>query len=70
LILRRIISTKYALDKLCEGARAYGGGWNPMGFPVMYASTTIEICALEKFVHLAGSAYPPLRIASIEISTQ
>lgn len=33
----------------------------------MYAGTTIEICALEKFVHLAGSAHPPLVLVSIDV---
>lgn len=33
----------------------------------MYAGTTIEICALEKFVHLAGAAHPPLVLVSINV---
>lgn len=33
----------------------------------MYAGTTIEICALEKFVHLAGSAHPPLVLVSVDV---
>jgi len=67
LIFWRITTAKWALDKLCEGARANGGRWNPVGLPAMYAGTTVEICALEKFVHLAGSAYPPLKLVSIEV---
>lgn len=67
MILWRITSTNWALDKLCEGTRAYGGRWNPVGFPAMYAGTSVEICALEKFAHLAGSAYPPLELVSIEV---
>lgn len=65
--LWRITTKKWALDKLCDGARSHGGRWNPIGYPVMYAGTTIEICALEKFVHLAGSAHPPLVLVSIEV---
>jgi RES domain-containing protein len=71
LILWRIASAKWALDKLCEGARAYGGRWNPAGLPAMYAGTTVELCALEKFVHLGGyfaeAAFPPLQLVSIEV---
>jgi RES domain-containing protein len=67
LRLWRITTRKWALDKLCEGARLHGGRWNPIGHPVMYAGTTIEICALEKFVHLAGSAHPPLVLVFIEV---
>ena len=33
----------------------------------MYAGTNVEICALEKFVHLAGIACPPLKLVSIEV---
>jgi RES domain-containing protein len=67
LRLWRITTRKWALDTLCEGARLYGGRWNPIGWPVMYAGTTIEICALEKFVHLAGSAHPPLVLVAIDV---
>lgn len=31
----------------------------------MYAGTTIEICALEKFVHLGDLVHPPLVLVSI-----
>lgn len=65
--LWRITTKKWALDKLCDGARLNGGRWNPIGYPVMYAGTTIEICALEKFVHLAGSTHPPLVLVSVEV---
>ena len=65
--LWRITTRKWALDTLCDGARLYGGRWNPVAFPVMYAGTTIEICALEKFVHLAGSAHPPLVLVAIDV---
>ncbi|MQR01106.1 RES family NAD+ phosphorylase [Glaciimonas soli] len=65
--LWRITNRKWALDKLCNGARRDGGRWNPIGYPAMYAGTTIEICALEKFVHLAGAIYPPLVLVSVEV---
>ena len=65
--LWRITTRKWALDTLCEGARLYGGRWNPIGWPVMYAGATIEICALEKFVHLGGALHPPLVLVSIDV---
>lgn len=65
--LWRITARKWALDTLCDGARLYGGRWNPIACPAMYAGTTIEICALEKFVHLAGSAHPPLVLVAIDV---
>jgi RES domain-containing protein len=67
LKLWRIVARKWALDKLCDGARLHGGRWNPIGYPAMYAGTTIEICALEKFVHLGESPHPPLVLVSIAI---
>lgn len=33
----------------------------------MYAGSTIELCALEKFVHLAGAAGPALKLVTIEL---
>lgn len=65
--LWRITTKKWALDKLCDGARLYGGRWNPSGHPVLYAGSTIEICALEKFVHLAGALHPPLVLVAIDV---
>lgn len=67
MIFWRITSAKWALDKLCEGSRTYGGRWNPVGLPAMYAGTTVEICALEKFVHIGGYKDPPLVLVSIEV---
>jgi RES domain-containing protein len=67
LRLWRIATRKWALDTACEGARLYGGRWNPVAWPAMYAGTSIEICALEKFVHLGGAAHPPLVLVSIDV---
>lgn len=63
----RIASRKWALDTLCEGARIHGGRWNPPGYPAMVTGTTIELCALEKFVHLAGLNPPPLVLVAIDV---
>lgn len=65
--LWRITTKKWALDTLCDGARVNGGRWNPIGYPVMYAGTTIEICALEKFVHIAGAGHPPLVLVCVQM---
>jgi len=34
-----------------EGARRYGGRWTPSGFAAVYASATLSLAALERFVH-------------------
>lgn len=39
-----------------EGAALYGGRWNPQGVRVVYASGSLALAALEKFVHLEGVA--------------
>lgn len=65
--LWRITTRKWALDTSCEGARLYGGRWNPIGCPALYAGASIEICALEKFVHLAGAPHPPLVLVAIDL---
>ncbi|MDY7573718.1 RES family NAD+ phosphorylase [Actimicrobium sp. CCI2.3] len=65
--LWRIAAAQWALDRRCDGTRLYGGRWNPIGFPVMYAGTTIELCALEKFVHLSGTVVPPMVLVAIDV---
>jgi RES domain-containing protein len=65
--LWRITTAKWALDKLGAGARSEGGRWNPVGMAALYAGTNIEICALEKFVHLAGIDHPPLKLVAIDV---
>jgi RES domain-containing protein len=39
-----------------EGARLYGGRWNPPGKAVVYASASRALAVLEAFVHLAAEA--------------
>lgn len=39
-----------------EGARLYGGRWNPPGKAVVYASGSRALAVLEALVHLAGEA--------------
>jgi RES domain-containing protein len=40
------------------GARLYGGRYNPIGVPAVYASGSISLAALEVLVHLAKSEIP------------
>ena len=65
--LWRITTRQWALDTLCDGARQFGGRWNPVGTPALYAGTSIELCALEKFVHLAGATHPPLVLVAVDL---
>jgi RES domain-containing protein len=52
----RIVKAKHqksAFDG--EGARAFGGRWNSPGSPLVYASETASLAALEMLVHLGRS---------------
>lgn len=66
--LYRIVRSAYA-DRLDgEGARRYGGRWNPRGFPVVYASTHVSLAILEKLAHTAAEyAEPDLVLVRIEV---
>lgn len=41
-----------------EGARLYGGRWNPPGVRVVYTSATLSLAALEYFVHVSKETRP------------
>jgi RES domain-containing protein len=60
--LYRICRAPYrALDG--EGARLYGGRWNSPGSPVVYASSSLALAALEYLVHLDPDYAPADLIA-------
>ena len=63
----RLCRARYsALDG--EGARRYGGRWNSTGRPLVYASSTLSLAALEYLVHLdAADAPGDLVAVTIEI---
>lgn len=53
-----------------EGARITGGRWNPVGTPLIYASTTPELAFLENMVHLDGTPLadlPPYLLLTLEL---
>jgi RES domain-containing protein len=41
-----------------EGARRFGGRWNSRGVPMVYASTSLALAAMELFVHLEPGQAP------------
>jgi RES domain-containing protein len=53
----RLIKAERADEALSgEGARLYGGRWNPPGCSVVYASESRALAVLEAFVHLTMEA--------------
>jgi RES domain-containing protein len=70
----RLQSAQYGLPKdfiSGRGAEITGGRWNPVGVPVVYASLTVELAALEYLVHyfegFPNSKLPSLLVATMEI---
>lgn len=55
----RICRRRYAAEAATgEGARLYGGRWNSRGVPVVYASTSLALAAVETFVNLEPNLIP------------
>lgn len=53
----RIVSPRFAATAMDgEGARLYGGRWNPPGVAVVYLASSRALAALEMLVHLDGPA--------------
>jgi RES domain-containing protein len=49
-----------------EGARRYGSRWTPRGMPVVFASATLSLAALERFVH-TDSDLEPVDLVAIPV---
>jgi RES domain-containing protein len=55
----RICRERYAAEAFSgEGARRFGGRWNSRGIPMVYASTSLALAAIELFVHLEPNQAP------------
>ena len=68
MIVYRLATAKYADDLSGEGARLYGGRFNPVGMPAMYTSQNISLCILEILVRASRHTIPDsYTLISIEI---
>src|ERR1700677_344334 len=55
----RICREPYAVEAFSgEGARRFGGRWNSRGVPMIYASVSLALAALELFVNLEPGQAP------------
>jgi RES domain-containing protein len=55
----RICRARYAGESFTGiGARRFGGRWNSPGVPMVYASTSLALAAIELFVHLEPNLQP------------
>ena len=59
MIVYRMCLAAYAATTLeGEGARLYGGRWNPKGVRMVYAASSLALGALESFVHFSSARLP------------
>lgn len=55
----RICRAQFAAEAFSgEGARRFGGRWNSRGVPMVYASSSLALAAIELFVHLDPNQQP------------
>jgi len=67
--LFRIATSEHISDISGTGARIYGGRWNQQGYPVVYASGSCSLAALEFLVHVPMALAPEdLSILEINIT--
>jgi RES domain-containing protein len=59
MLIWRICREPFAAEAFSgEGARRFGGRWNSRGVPMVYASSSLALAAIELFVHLEPSQAP------------
>lgn len=68
VLLYRIANSKRIEDLSGEGARLYGGRWNPKGIPALYTSDSTALATLETLVHSPLALMPENRsILTLEL---
>ena len=68
MIVWRLLPEKFAHAPLDgEGARLYGGRWNPPGVAVVYASASLSLATLELLVHVGAPDLLPDDLVAVEM---
>lgn len=71
ILVYRIQKRQFVATMLSgEGARLYGGRWNPIGVPLVYTAASPELAMLETLVHLDGtplSDLPPYVLVTLAL---
>jgi len=57
-VWRIVPKRRYSQAFSGDGARLFGGRWNPPGIRVVYTSATLSLAALEYFVHVSKETRP------------
>ena len=66
--LYRIAKSRHIADLTGEDARVYGSRWNEKGIPLIYASESLSLAALEFLAHMPMALAPPdLRYRGFDI---
>lgn len=71
LTIFRTVKEKYLSAPLSpEGARLFGGRWNPKGYPLLYATSSPALALVESLVHQPRVRYerlPTLYLVTLEV---
>ena len=74
LTIYRTVKEKYESEPLAtQGARLFGGRWNPKGFPILYTTSSPALALVESLVHQPRVKYqklPKLFLFTLEIPDQ
>lgn len=55
----RVVTERHAIHALSgEGARRFGGRWNPKGFGVVYTSSSLSLAILEIMANTGSRVFP------------
>lgn len=63
----RIAQSEFAEDLSGEGARLYGGRWNPPGRAMLYTANSTALAALEILVGFDWDLAPTLSLVELEV---